>query len=417
MTPRLHLRGISSWWLTAALALCFVAAYLSFSFGRNPYPAWTAFVLHAPGGIILVLALMVNLIAASARIIARRLRSGPVSIDDIRSMDIYEAIPLPDEKARAKASAWLWERVSLGNIGDGGIRRVRGRFSFLPGTLLRLGIIITLGAVMISVQARRSFDAVLHGGEHQDLAGEALTVSAIHANLPGDFLQVGEESMFQLDGVSAALELSGKAYNITPGFPSRIKGRYYRIVHVGYSQIVTVTGPGMRVERREDLDLLPPGRTALVSLPEGKTFLTVSLEPERTITKGLVKGRQFDLVSPLYRVVAQKGGTRERPEGTVVRPGGTVELGALRVSLGATSHFVRVQVVVDPALPWIYAGMVLTLAGMLFMIGRFFWYERELAAIMQGGTLFIGYRAEFYKRWGMDRFQRWMDSLPVPDLP
>ena len=413
MIPRMFLRGISSWWLTSALALCFVAAYLAFSFGRNPYPAWTAYVLHAPAGIVLVLVLIVNLIAASVRIIARRLRPGPVSIDDIRSMDIHEVIPLPDEASRAKAAAWLREKVSPRDIGDGGIRRVTGRFSFLPGTLFRLGFIITLGAVMISVQARTTSDAVLHEGDRRDLAGETLTVSAIRANLPRDFLQVGEESLFLLGGVNAALEVSGKASVITPGFPSRVRGRYYRIVHLGYAQPLTVTGTGTRWEGTADLDVLPPGKTAMVPLPAGGTSLTFVLEPERTITKGLVKGREYDLVTPQYRLVARNGVTRD----AVIRPGSRAALGPLEVALGTPSPFVRVQVVVDPALPWIYAGAVLTLAGMLFMISRFFWYERELSAVMQGRTLYIGYRAEFYKRWGMETFLRWRDELDGPNLP
>jgi hypothetical protein len=36
---------------------------------------------------------------------------------------------------------------------------------------------------------------------------------------------------------------------------------------------------------------------------------------------------------------------------------------------------------------------------------------------MQSGTLYIGYRAEFYKRWGMETFLRWRDELDGPNLP
>ena len=413
MKPGMLLRGISSWWLTAALMLCFVSAYLAFSFGRNPYPAWAFFVLHAPAGIVLVLALIINLLAASARIISRRVGPRPVSIDDIRSMDIHEAILLPDEPAVARAAAWLRNRVSSRDIRDGGIRRVTGRSSFLPGTLFRLGTIITLGAVMISAQARTTADVVLHEGEQKDLLGTPVRLADVSADLPGNFLQVGEESLFRLERVNATLVASGKAYVIGPGFPRAVAGRYCRIVHLGYAQPLTATGPGTRWEGTADLDVLPPGKTAVVPLPAGGASLTFVLEPERTITKGLVKGREYDLVTPQYRLVARNGVTRD----AVIRPGSRAALGPLEVALGTPSPFVRVQVVVDPALPWIYAGAVLTLAGMLFMISRFFWYERELSAVMQSGTLYIGYRAEFYKRWGMETFLRWRDELDGPNLP
>lgn len=417
MTPMKPLRAVSSWWLTAALLLCLFAPYLFFSLGRNPYPYWISFVFRSPAGISLFLALIVNLVAASVRVVLRRIRSMPISIESIRSMDIHETVPVPDEQTLATVSGWMREKAPSRDIRDGGILHITGRFSFLPGTLFRLGIIITLSAAMISAHSRTTYDAVFPEGEYRAIPGTGPMVAAIRANLPEDFLQVGDEGLFQLERVNAALTAAGKTYEITPGFPRKIEGRYFRIVHLGYSQYLTITGPDRREERREDLDVLPPGKTAVVPLPPGKAFLTFTLEPDRTIARGLVTGRQYNLAAPRYRIVTREGGGKENPESVVVRPGGRAEFGPLRVSLGKQSPFVRVRIVLDPALPWLYAGGMLTMAGSLFMLSRFFWYERKLSAIMLGGTLIVGYDEEFFKKWGIDKFQRWVDKLPERAMP
>ena len=160
-----------------------------------------------------------------------------------------------------------------------------------------------------------------------------------------------------------------------------------------------------------DLDILPPGRTHVVSLPSGEMFLTLSLEPDRVISKGLVTGRQYNLRDPRYRVVVQQGRGGAKAESRVLGPGGHARIGAAQVALGDRSRYVRLQIVSDPALPAVYGGMIVLLAGCAAMCSRFFWYQREFAAIVERGVLLIGCRDEFFRKWGIAKCQRWKEEL------
>ena len=52
------------------------------------------------------------------------------------------------------------------------------------------------------------------------------------------------------------------------------------------------------------------------------------------------------------------------------------------------------------------------LLGLCAMLSRFFWYERELVVAVHRGELSIGYREEFFRKWGVEKFERWRGELP-----
>jgi len=410
VSPRRVLDRIGSWWVTALLLLAPAVAYLVLSFGRNPYPAWLNFLLHAPAGMAVVIALIVNLIAASVRVALDRLRRPAVTADLVRSLDIYTSVPLSDAQALRRAADLFPPDLPADGIGTRGVRRVTGAWSFLPGTVLRAGIVLTIASLLVSSHTRKIYETSLREGERKDILGSSVTVTKINAALPADFLQVGEDSTFRLEDLSVRIASGGREHAVTPGFPSRFNGLFWRVRHLGIAQPLAFSMRDMRVDQTVDLNVLPPGRTDVVPLPRGDRFLTFSLDPERIITKGLMTGRQYDLAHPAYRVVLQAsaGG---RSEGRRVRPGGRFELGDATLSLGTPGLFVRLQVVSDPALLLLYAGIVIALAGMAAMVSRFFWYERETVMAAEGATLLIGWRDEFFKKWGFHRFQRRKEAL------
>ena len=411
MRPSAVVRFLGSWWSTAVLLLALAAGYLTLSLGQNPYPAWTAFLFRSVAGAVLYGALVLNLITASIRIARAKLRRRPVTEEGIRTMDAHCEIPLAGDRSQHRAAEWLQKHVAVRDVGGGGIRHITGSLSFIPGTVFRLGLVLTLSAVMVSVHVRKTYDTVLREGEQKEVLGAPLALAALSADLPEDFLQVGEDGSFLLENVAARITASGRTAAVTPGFPTRMNGSYFRIFHLGYSQLLAAAVAGHRDERTVDLDILPPGRTDIVSLASGKAFLTVSLEPERVIEKGLVKGRQYNLRVPRYRIVVQDGKAGGPPATGVLRPGGTAAIGPARLALGEQSRYVRVQIVRDPALPVLYGGMILLLAGLTTMISRFFWYEREFTALVSNGKILMGCRDEFFKKWGIGRFQRWKDEL------
>ncbi len=407
---------LSSWWLTTALILSLIATYVSFSFGRNPYPEWTAFMFHAPLGLVLYVVLIVNFAAASVRIVYTRLKRREVSPEIIRKMDSYAEITAPDGNGLQAITAWMKKEGFPGTISASGTHIVKDRYSFLPGTILRAGIILLMTALLFSLHLRKSMEMTFHEGELKTISGADSTLNSIHANLPDDFLQVGEDGSFVLDRVSSVLESSGTAHTITSLFPTRINGRYCRIVHLGYAQQLTAKTSGKTLDKTVDLDILPPGKIDIVPLPSGDTFLTFTLQPERTITKGLLTGKQYNLQKLFYRVIVQEGKKKNKPVELLIRPGERKAAGGLDISLGNHAPFIKIQAVYDPALRWIYFGIMMGLAGLTLMLSRFFWYERRLSAILVGNAVHIGYSEEYYRKWGILKFQRWKEELSALDL-
>jgi hypothetical protein len=158
------------------------------------------------------------------------------------------------------------------------------------------------------------------------------------------------------------------------------------------------------------LDVLPPGRLHAVELPSGAGTLSFVLEPEKTIKKGLLTGKAYNLKTPLYRV-SLKG---EGGDGDVVLgPSGIAELVGRSLTLGDHSLYVKVRSVYDPALLWLYAGAVLGLFGLALMPLRFFWYEKRLCALVGDRRIFVGYSEEFYRMWGILKFRKWTEDLPT----
>ena len=408
---------LGSWWLTAALLLALWAAYLALSFSGNPYPAWVAFLFRSPGGITIYLVLIVNLITASFRIALARFRRTPLSPAYLRAMDSHVELPLPDAGALARAAELFRSQIGPAELTAGGMRHLTGTWSFLPGTIFRAGLVLVMLGLMVTAHARRTADTAMREGERTDLLGLPVTVAGIIADLPEDHLQVGEDGTFLLKGVSARIDVGGTIAKVTPGLPARLKGRWYRIRHLGYSQALSVTQHGSRSVLTADLDLLPPGRSTAVPLPSGTAMLTFSLDPDRTITKGLLTGRQYNLASPAYRVQTQAGAPREDRRGKRMQPGDRVVLGPVQVSLGEQGLSIRLQVVADPGLPLLYAGSMILLAGLCTMLSRFFWYEREFALMVHEGALLVGARDEFYSKWGVERLQRWSDAFEALNLP
>jgi hypothetical protein len=110
----------------------------------------------------------------------------------------------------------------------------------------------------------------------------------------------------------------------------------------------------------------------------------------------------------------QAGAAKGKQPPVLLRPGSSAAIGPASISLGKQGLSVRIQAVEDPALPFLYAGAVILLLGLCSMPSRFFWYEQEFALCLEGNSLIIGTRDEFFKKWGILRFQRWSDEVLEP---
>src|SRR5574337_89870 len=278
---------------------------------------------------------------------------------------------------------------------------------------MRAGFLVLMISLLISVHTRVTLSRIVHEGESSAFFGSTVTISSIEADLPRDFLQVGDDSTFLIEKTVLRASSSGRTFTVTPGLPTRIESDYFRVIHLGYAQPLAMRKNGTDTEKRADLDILPPGKTHIVDLPAGDKFLTFTLEPDRTIAKGLLKGKQYNLADPFYRIVLQSGEKKTRPETFAMRPGERRGARALDLSLGKSVLFARLQVVRDPALGGVYTGALIALAGLALMLTRFFWFRKEMTALIGDSLLTIGYREEFFKKWGIQKFYRWKDELSM----
>ncbi len=408
------IKFISSWWLFALLLIFLCAQYIYFTSGEKTFEKWVDFVFHTPFGLVLYVGLIVNLTSASIRILITRLRNRKITPESIKNMDTYIEIPLSDRISSETIIGWMNTRGATGVDKDNSLNSLKGRFSFLPGYILRAGLIISMTALLFSVYLRKSEEKVFHTDEEGLLLNKRIYLTDIKSEMPDEFLQIGEKGTFRLDNASAVLSLSSKTYRVTGRFPVRIDGLYYRVTHLGFYQPLTVKTPKEEFLKNVDLDILPPGKTDIVALPSEDLLLTFTLHPEKTIKKGLTTGKVFNLKAPSYSVVLQKSKDKDKSENITIKPSETASLEGVDISLDKNSLFVKMQSVYDPALLWIYTGILITLAGIILMLSRFFWYEKQICAVFTNNSVLIGYREEFYKKWGILKFHKWREDLFPP---
>ncbi|GAB4483792.1 MAG: hypothetical protein OHK006_06060 [Thermodesulfovibrionales bacterium] len=398
------LRILSSWWLLAGLVLVTAVTYLTFSQNSNPYPAWLSFLLGSAPGLVIVTGFAANILALSIRIVLQAVRPGPATPGMIRAMDAFLEVSREDGGSIARIEDWSRERGFSVHREESSLRAVKAAASFLPGTVLRAGILISLVSALVSFHVRKTSQAVLHEQEHASFFGQEIVLSRLSAPLPEDFLQVSEAEPVSISGLYADISADGASARIGPGFARNLKGTWYRIVHLNYAQEVVITDNGKTRQQVWDLGLLPPGAEDTVRLPGGPD-VSVSLSPDRTISKGLLTGKQFNLRAPRYRMVFRTSGQQDSADEHILVPGAAASVGTTTLRLGRSGLAVTVQAVRDPALPFLYAGVLLCLAGCALMPSRFFWYRRELAAAEDaGGRIVVGYREEFFRKWGIMKF-------------
>lgn len=424
---------LSSWWTVAALSAAIAAPYVIFSFTGEPYDRWAAFLTETLPGLLLYILLAVSLSTASLRAIKKRLPGPGATPEDIALMDTYIVLDA-GTGAQGKGVTptavreWMKKRGFVLNNQDKRLAARKGRLSFIPGSVLRVGLVVLMASLLASSLMRREEEAIARNGEMGVLLGTEFTVEQIYPGLPGEFLQVGDKSEFKTEGTSAKLYASDRSRRVTAGFPTYIDGIYWRIRQMGFHQPLVImnrkpapqsvpdnaspaSGAGgtrnAGAQYPLDLDLLPPGKACKADLVSGISASLV-LEPEETITKGLLTGKLYRLDNPLYRIGLKAG---DETTELLLHSTEAAEVGNMDISLEGHSVYLKIKAVSDPALLWVYAGVLITLIGAALMLTRFFWYEKHLCAAFKNGQVLIGYSEEFYKKWGILKFQRWADEL------
>lgn len=395
------LRYAGSWWTSAILVLLLAAPYGYFASGVDPYEKWLRAVFHTLPGMVIYVFLVLNIAVTGMRVAIMRLGAAG---ETIKGMDALVELPAPSGGLPEHIALFLGRKGFSIMTSSDSLSAQRGRMSFLPGAVLRAGLVIFMVSLALSIHLREEGEIALLRGESGTVMGQEVRLVGVDARLPEEHVQVGESDMFELGSVSARLEIPSGEVAVTAAFPLHADGLYWRITHLGYYQPLTIGNDGNGVY----LDLLPPGRAQDVPLGEGGRTMRFTLWPEKTVRKGLLVGKLYDLAMPRFGITFPEDGEAGV---LTLRPGEARMAEGVPISLGQSSLWVRVLCVRDPALSWVRAGILLVVLGAALMLSRFFWYERRVLVSLSGHTVLIGFRSEFYRRWGVYRFYRWVEEL------
>jgi hypothetical protein len=390
---------LSSWRTTSALVIVFCSSYLYFTSSGNPYERWIDFLYRNPVGIAIYWAFILNITLTNIMAAYGKLKPLRPTPEAIKEMDAWTELPA-GENPMEKAVEFAKKIGFRTEAADGRLYAVKGRLSFVPGAVMRSGLIVFMAALFISFHLRKAEETVIHEG--QSVGGKDIYLKEINSDLPPGFLRMGEKGSFGLYSLSGTLSSSKGIYTVSTGLPERVEGLYLRIIHLGFFQPVSIDTPSGRFKYGLDLDVLPPEKTQSVKLPSGET-LTFKLSPDKTVKKGLLTGSMFNFKRPLYGISIKKDNIYLD---LTARAGGSASGGGYGISPGDNSLFIKIESVYDPSVLWIYAGALLTLTGLGLMSIRPFWYERRICALEVEGRALIGYSEEFYKKWGIRRFER-----------
>lgn len=394
-------------WLMALIVFILTSVYVGTSFGGATYWPFMDFLLKSWPGLVLIALLAINQTAWSVRLVLKRRQPLAAEMDAIKAMDVHEHLP-PDSpmKDTAQFARWLRAQGYAPVETSGSLWARRGRASILPGMVLRAGIALSLIALVASVYFVAAGQVLLTSGQKARVLGQEVQAISIDPGMPAEFLQAGTNVRggFTLDDIKVTLRSGGREFTATGGYPVRISGLYYRIIHLGYAQPAnTVRGQDILM-----LDVLPPGSVSTHEIG-GTGAYEFRLAPERTVKKGLVSGGLYDLHTPRYAINPRGG----KSEAVVARSGeGFFKLQGMRITLGQAGLYVRLSVVDYPAMPLLKLGLRAMALGLLMMFVRLGWYERRFAATMHEGRLLVGYSEEFYGKWGVFKFRRWMSAPP-----
>lgn len=403
------LRYASSWWAFAACCLALCISYLCFCSGDDAYAKWSSFLLNSSLGVMLYLCLSVNLFFITLRTLFERFGKNRAGVDEIRSMDTFIELSSSGENDLETISEWFRAKGFRSDIRNSRITATKNSLSIIPGTVLRLGLVIFMISLLVSANVRKTDERILHKNSSPVLMGKEHELRSIGPKMPDEFLQVGEESIFRLDHIEAEIRAKGNAFIVSSGYPVRHEGVYYRITNIGFAQQATIKIAQGELSGNLDLNILPPGKTDTVATGfEGISFV-VALAPEKSSQKGLLTGSLYNLKIPKYKIAVQKD--KKKISEFLLRPDEAFTSGNMAINLGGHALFAKVTAVSDPALPWLYAGFVLIISGSGLMLSRFFWYEKKVCALLADRKILIGYSEEFFKKWGIMKFHNHREDI------
>jgi hypothetical protein len=147
--------------------------------------------------------------------------------------------------------------------------------------------------------------------------------------------------------------------------PSKIGKGYYNILNFGMAPVVKLFERGKLVQQGAiPQGLIPPGSVDFFNIEPLPYRFTIRLAPERIITKGKTRGSVFNLRSPTYHVIIEKGEQ-------VVFEGASdseIRFDDYMISFDTPSYWALMQIRKSPGYPVLALSFYILLPGIFGII-------------------------------------------------
>lgn len=250
----------------------------------------------------------------------------------------------------------------------------KGRIQFFVWLVLPFGALIFMTGFFMSIKTRQ-FDWITVAEGHSikpQWSADDYIVKKIESGLKDTFLDIdvlSGKGIFNYEPKLVIADKSSSTFEVGAFPPKKIGNTYFHILNFGLA-------PGIRLLEKEEtkeegympLKILLPGSSDYADIKPYPYRLLVSIEPERVIQKGNLKASEFNLKNPLYKIRVFKG-EKVIAEGDSRKD---ISFDNLALSYIGSTFWVQLEVVKDPALPLILAGIFLTVLGIPLYLLRFF---------------------------------------------
>lgn len=396
------LRRVFVLMLPMALA-AMAGAYVYASFGgEGAYRRWVTFMFEHPLGLGLAGLFVISLVGKAAWEFLRGLRPAIPPGDSVRSMDVFLAIPVQGNGWADTVTGWLTRQGFKKVMADShSVTGLKGRWSFIPGLICRLGLALLVTAAAVSHNIRQADTAMLTTGIGGSLFGMPVELAELESGVPDSHLQVGKEESFRIKTARASVRINNETATLSSGWPESVSGLWVKITGIGFAQTFIYGGATAETEPLM-LQVFPPGRQTRVRI--GKSMVKAALSPERTVKKGRLKGDMFNLETPSYKIIPSEGAP-------IILKGNGGQAEEAAFGIGSRDYWVRIEAVRDPALGMVHLGFIMLGTGLLLLPLNLFWYRKEFLFTRKGDSLVFGYSEQILKKWGAYRFYEWKDEI------
>ncbi len=311
---------------------------------------------------------------------------------------------LCDENLIKKISETFMKRGYRSVKGDDGIYFIKGRWSPLANLLFHISFLLIPAGIIVSSLTRFEGKFILvEGYSFWSEKSDFLTISnpEIIPDISFKLEEVGaefyEDKLFFTDLYAKirypgdTLE-KGKSIRLKSGV--RIGLSHLNIEGYGFAPVYVLKDTDGKILNSATLNLnvFPPPSEDSFFIPETPYRVYIRFYPDVKFVDMKPEPHTLNYVNPLYSVNVLRG-KRLLFSGNL-RPGEECNIDGFKLSFPSVKKWGQFRIVRDGGLPFVWAGMIVGVAGLLM---RFFLFRREIFIKLDGDNCTISADSELFR--------------------